>query len=301
MVLIVCVYAAIAVFIAGNVYRIIRVARMPAPLRWELYPIPRGPLARQRYGGSYFEESQWWTKPPERNVGSELWLIAQEVLLQKTVWRNHRALWPWTWLLHAGIYGLAATLVTAAMSAGLAHSGFAAERFFENCATTLPWISMPAGLLGAVGLLLMRLFSARLSPYSSRAVLFNLVLLGTIFGTGAAVLLVPGGSTQMVDFVAALFGLRIVPPMNVAAQAHLAVSAVFLAYFPFTQMTHAYMKFFAFHRVRWDDTPARRDDRIQSEIQANLGRPLTWSAPHIRSTGQSWAAATANTEHGSHA
>ena len=50
--------AAIAIFIAGNLYRVLKILRMPAHLRWELYPLPHGPRDRQRYGGSYFEETE---------------------------------------------------------------------------------------------------------------------------------------------------------------------------------------------------------------------------------------------------
>ena len=54
---------------------------MPAHLRWELYPIPKGPRERQRYGGSYFEESDWWTKPPNTSHKSEAAFVLKEVLL----------------------------------------------------------------------------------------------------------------------------------------------------------------------------------------------------------------------------
>ena len=59
MALALLVYVAVALFAAGNLYRILRIARMPAHLRWELYPVPKGTAARRRYGGSYFEASEW--------------------------------------------------------------------------------------------------------------------------------------------------------------------------------------------------------------------------------------------------
>jgi len=52
--------AAISVFLLGNLYRVVKAMRMPVHLRWDLYPIPKGPRDRQRYGGSYFEETEWW-------------------------------------------------------------------------------------------------------------------------------------------------------------------------------------------------------------------------------------------------
>jgi nitrate reductase gamma subunit len=41
--------------------KVVKVAHMPKPLRWELYPVPHE-LAH-KYGGSYYEELEWWTKP----------------------------------------------------------------------------------------------------------------------------------------------------------------------------------------------------------------------------------------------
>ena len=98
--------AALAIFLLGNAWRVVRILRLPAALRWELYPIPRGPRERQRYGGSYFEDSEWWTRPATRSLSSEIAYIAAEVLLLKGVWTHHRALWPWSWLLHWGLYAL---------------------------------------------------------------------------------------------------------------------------------------------------------------------------------------------------
>jgi nitrate reductase gamma subunit len=75
---------------------------------------------------------------------------------------------------------------------------------------------------------------------------------------------------------------------------HVAIGCVFLAYFPFTQMTHAYMKFFAFHRVRWDDKPTALDRGMRKGIALNLRRPITWSAAHIAEASRWESAAHSN-------
>jgi len=54
--------AAGIIFFAGNAVHIVKFLRMPTPLRWELYPIPKAPRDRQRHGGSYFEQSNWWIR-----------------------------------------------------------------------------------------------------------------------------------------------------------------------------------------------------------------------------------------------
>ena len=83
---------------------------MPAHLRWELYPLPHGPRGRQLYGGSYFEETQWWTKPPGTSRTGELRFMLEEIFFLRGVWKNYRTLWPWSWLLHAGLYSLVAAV-----------------------------------------------------------------------------------------------------------------------------------------------------------------------------------------------
>ncbi|HEX6881212.1 MAG TPA: hypothetical protein VF135_12660, partial [Terriglobales bacterium] len=71
-----------------------------------------------------------------------------------------------------------------------------------------------------------------------------------------------------------------------AANVHAWVLAFFLVYFPFTHMTHAYMKYFTWHGVRWDDEPASSD----ASLSKNLNRTTTWSATHIASTGpRTWS------------
>ena len=69
----VALIAAISIFVLGNLCRVVKAMLMPVHLRWDLYPIPKGPRDRQRYGGSYFEETEWWTKPvghrPRRRSG----------------------------------------------------------------------------------------------------------------------------------------------------------------------------------------------------------------------------------------
>ena len=56
-------------------------------------------------------------------------------------------------------------------------------------------------------------------------------------------------------------------------------------YFPFTHMTHAYMKFFTFHAVRWDDTPVVHDPATARAMPGNFARPISWSAAHIGGDG----------------
>ncbi|MGC2109472.1 MAG: hypothetical protein WA655_08135, partial [Candidatus Korobacteraceae bacterium] len=102
MLLIILLSVAVTLFFAGNAVRVVKFLQMPTPLRWELYPIPKGSAKRQRYGGSYFEESAWWTKPAKTSHRVEVAFVLKEVILLRGIWENFRGLWLWSWLLHWG-------------------------------------------------------------------------------------------------------------------------------------------------------------------------------------------------------
>src|ERR1039458_4093006 len=117
--------AAILVFFLGNLYRVVKVMLMPAHLRWDLYPIPKGSRERQAYGGSYFEETEWWTNPVDTGHGGEVAFMLKEVFFLRGVFENFRALWVWSLLLHWGLYLYMASAATAvAVSALGAHLVF---------------------------------------------------------------------------------------------------------------------------------------------------------------------------------
>jgi nitrate reductase gamma subunit len=277
---------AIAIFIAGNLYRAIRILRMPTHLRWELYPLPRGPRARQSYGGSYFEESEWWTKPAETGRVAELRYIFEEVLFLKGVWKNFRALWLWSWLLHVGLYLLVGAAALGTLMQFTADSLNDARGWAMAALQTLSWAAMCAGLAGTLGLLVLRATSPRLRPYSSRGVFLNLTVIAVLFGTGLAGMIFDSAMVaDMIGVLGALLGRSEAPSLSAIATVHLGVVAIFLAYFPFTHMTHAFMKFFTYHSVRWDDAPAATDSAAQRSVAESLGRVVSWTAPHIAADG----------------
>lgn len=281
MTLLVFLYVAGAVFLLGNAVRIARIALLPRHLRWELYPMPRGAAARQRYGGSYFEDTEWWTKPPSSSRWSELGYILREVMTFATLRKRNRPLWLWSWLMHLGGYGLG---VTAALLAIAALTGNSAA--IRVCAI----VSSCAGLAGVSGLFVRRLRNAQMRAGTSRVDLFNLLLIAAVFGSATCVHLLPGGTRELVTFTRALLRLEPVPVIGWPAAAQLFLLGVFAAYFPATHMTHAYMKFFTYHRVRWDDSAVAHHPEMNRIMRANAQRPITWAARHIAAGENStWA------------
>ena len=54
---------ALIVFVIAVIVRIAFWIRLPKHLRWELYPLPHEPPDKARYGGSFMEDTDWWTRP----------------------------------------------------------------------------------------------------------------------------------------------------------------------------------------------------------------------------------------------
>ncbi len=280
---------AISVFLLGNLCRVVKVMLMPVHLRWDLYPIPKGPRDRQRYGGSYFEETEWWTKSRETGRGGRLIFMLKEVFLLRGVYKNFRALWVWSLLLHWGLYlymALAAT--TVAVSAIGARLVF--EKVLSSNAAFAGYVAACAlGAIGGLGLLATRVLNSRLKGFTTRTTIFNLCLLAAMFGTGLVALFNPnrGLLPALVDVVD---WRHVAGVYSAATYCHFALVMFFLVYFPFTHMTHMYMKYFTWHGVRWDDLPARFDEGGREALANNLTRRVSWQAPHIHGASeQSWA------------
>ena len=79
MTLQVITYLGLAFSIVALIYRAVRIAKMPIHLRWELYPIPHE-KGKEHYGGSFMEEYEWWTKPRETSIVSEIKEMAMDLL-----------------------------------------------------------------------------------------------------------------------------------------------------------------------------------------------------------------------------
>ncbi len=79
-------------YIAGTyTYRSIKYALMPVHLRWELYPVPHE--EGRKYGGSYLQEPEWWTKPRKRSLISDILFIIKDYLFFIQYLRLNKGYW----------------------------------------------------------------------------------------------------------------------------------------------------------------------------------------------------------------
>ena len=93
-------YVAVAVFVVVFVFKAWKIARMPVHLRWELAPVPHEGGARGRYGGSYLEEFEWWTKPRKKSYISQGLFMFKEIVFLKAVFEHNRGLWLFSFPFH---------------------------------------------------------------------------------------------------------------------------------------------------------------------------------------------------------
>lgn len=296
-------YLSILFFIGAVSIKMIKIARMPLHLRWDLYPIPHE-RGKSEYGGSYFEEVDWWTKPKHFSLASELKEMAKEIVFVSSVYKYNRRLWIFSFPFHFGMYsliGFIALLVLGAIlaAAGVEISATSTSAFgvaIHYLTQILGKVGFVLSIVGAVGLWLSRMFNYELRAATVFSDHVNLLLLLAVFVTGflASITVDPShsalrGFVQGLITFAPLGGL----PTLVVVQVWLTVALLF--YFPFTHMTHMVGKYFTYHRVRWEDEPSTRDGKIDQAVHTALGYRVTWAAPHVK-TGGTWAEAATREE-----
>ncbi|OGC90425.1 MAG: hypothetical protein A2W25_13505 [candidate division Zixibacteria bacterium RBG_16_53_22] len=290
------IYASLLIFAVGIVVKTIKISRMPIHLRWDLYPIPHE-KGKERYGGSRHEDSDWWTKPVRSSIAGEVKEIAREIFGLKTLHRYNRGLWYFSFPFHLGLYALIGLIVLLSTGALLMMWGvdFSADsaslyirliRFSTIVVGALGWA---LGLIGSAGLLLTRTLRKNYREFSSVSNYFDLLLLLTLFAVGLSAWLSADLSYDFLrTFVHDLISFSATGDLPMLIRIEISLAAIFLAYLPFTTMTHFVAKFFTYHRVRWDDSPNAPGSRLERDVVEALGNRVSWTAPHI-ATGKTWS------------
>lgn len=294
-------YLGLAVFVIACVARVVMWVKMPIHMRWELYPVAHEPAAKVRYGGSFMEELDWWKKPRQTSLLGELKVMVPEILFLVALREHNRPMWWRSFPFHFGLYlVIAATVlmmvsgVVGGVAPGVLAGGVGGA--FQVAVTVLGVAGLALGLVGAIGLLQRRRSDKALRMYSAPADYFNLVLFIVAFGVALATFAAVDRDFSLVAaFVANLvtFDLAALPATSAAVAltvAAVVLMAFTLAYIPLTHMSHFIGKYFAYHAIRWNDEPNLPGGRQEKKIQEMLGKPVTWSAPHIRGDGaRTWA------------
>jgi len=285
-------YLAAVVFIGGAIRKAVQYARAPMHLRWELYPVPHE--KGKEYGGSYFEEADWWAHPRETSLAAEIRAMLEEILLIRSLWHRNRPQWYASFPFHVGIYFLAALVVLILLGAALEIAGAATALGplwgAVQLATVLCGaIGIISASAGAMALLWRRVADPNLKRMSTTSDYFNLLFILVAFlSAGFAWLTTDNSFGLLREYFRAVLSFSAPAGIQPAVAAEVAAASLFLIYLPFTHMTHFVAKYFTYHQVRWDDAPNLGDPRMLARLQANLARPVGWSAPHIQ-PDRNWA------------
>ncbi len=296
-------YVSILYFIVIIIAKMIKVARMPVHLRWDLYPIPHE-RGKSEYGGSYFEDVDWWTKPKEVSLANELKEMGKEIIFVHSVYKNNLPLWIFSFPFHFGMYCLIGFAVLLLVGAIMEFSGIDISAASSNTpaivAHYLTTIMGPLGyilsILGAFGLLVSRLFRKELNKSTVISDYTNLLILLAVFVFGFLSYIVIDPSFDILrGYVGNFITFETATALPTLITIQLWMLIILLLYFPFTHMTHAFGKYFTYHKIRWEDSPNVRGSKLEKDIQEALGYRVGWSAPHIK-TGATWAEAATATE-----
>lgn len=288
------VYLAIAVFLTSVLSRIVSYIRNPIHLRWELYPVAHEGGEKASYGGSYLEDVDWWNKPRHSSKINELKVMIPEILFLMAVFEHKRALWYVTYPFHLGLYLLSLFIGLLGISSISQITGILANTSIISTINVIALYVGPAGLIltaaGAIGLLFKRITDHDLRNYSSFEHYFNLILFISCAALGfASWHLVDPTFSMTRTFIANLLTFNFAEINSALFITQVIIVVLTITYIPFTHMSHFFMKYFLYHDIRWGDTPNIDSPEIERKIGIVLNYPVTWSAPHISGTGNSWA------------
>lgn len=279
-------YISFLVFTFGILTKVIKYIRMPIHLRWELYPIPH-----EKKDGSYFEEIDWWKKPRRKHYLNQIVFMAQEILFIRALYRHNRKMWYASFPFHFGLYlviAWLALLVGGALLKIFGVVGGVAEAL-QSVAVVVGVTGMILGTIGCVGLLIMRATTSDLKGYTAPTDYFNILFILAVLASG----IIAWGSADphfsvVQEYIRGLitFSAAVTPSKTIAW--YITLFSLFLIYLPFTHMTHFFMKYFMWDKVRFEDEPNLRGSIIESKIAKVLNYTQNWSAPHIQA-GTKWS------------
>lgn len=274
-------WLAALLFIGVSAYRIIRLARMPLNVRWEVYPVPHEAKEKRGYGGSYMEGVGWAkTKRATSPLPAYLEIATEVTTLKKVKEHNGYGIWPLSLAMHWGLYLYFGWLFLLAVGSAANVPGLSILTIAVGLAANL------LGAAGAIGLMIKRATTRDLHLYTTPADYFNLLFLAAMFIAGLVSWLGDMSFSAHKAYIGSVFFLRSVHVPAAVAVSFL-VFELFMIYMPFTKLIHYFAKYFTFDRALWDDDFKAKGSAVDRKVTAQLGYKANWAAPHI-APGQTW-------------
>ncbi len=289
------IYITLITFIVAVAIRFLKINTMPLHLRWELYPVGHESGEKAKYGGSYFENLDWWTKTPAKSRANELKAMIPEMLFLVALFEHNRKLWWRSFPFHFGLYILIGVMGLVVFG-GLAElvgisvapdsSVFGLLIYYSTMLAAV--IGLTLATVGTLGLLQRRLFDPELKDYTTRSDIFNLVFFLVVLAVAwLTFAFVDTNFTLTRSFVQSLITFDISAPIGSGLLGlEVLLVGLLIAYIPMTHMSHFFVKWFTWHKVRWDDEPNTVGNPIEKKVMDQVQYPVTWAAPHINADGK---------------
>ncbi|MDK2824022.1 MAG: hypothetical protein PWQ67_178 [Clostridia bacterium] len=288
MFLLILSYVSLFAFIFLSIYKAVQYGKMPMHGRLDLYPIPKE-KGKGHYGGSYYEEVEWWKKPRETSLLEEIIDMLKEMLFIKKLFDNQRPLWWISYSLHLGIYLLFAWTALLFIGAITELAGLAMESG-HWWAVLVYYTTFLTGTIGGLlvafgsgALFLKRYLVPSFKKYTTVQEYFNLVFIFAVAATGLMVWTSDPGFNYGRHIAKSMLTFR---PIEADAilSIHIILLGLLLIYIPLTKMSHYVGKYFSFHKVLWDNDPNLPGSEIDKKIKQAAGfKPKNnWSAPHYQ-------------------
>jgi nitrate reductase gamma subunit len=295
-------YLSIAVFIVATAYRIYRQMILPEHVRWEIYPVQHETSIRVAYGGSYMEELNWWTKKYRTSGINELKYMTPEILFLRGLWKKNRSLWLVSFPFHLGLYLMITTFLLLLLYVCFVlwefpafTAGGSVRIAMDVIIAATGWTGLIMGNLGSIGILCKRLTDRDMRYYSSFLDYFNVLFIFFFFLSAFVSCLLgdpflEGAKTYILGLITGGVSLNsYTPGQTLPGALTIVLASVLVAYIPLTHMSHMFMKYFLYHRVKWDDAPNMPGTKIETAAVRNLEFKPTWKAKHVGADGhKSW-------------
>jgi nitrate reductase gamma subunit len=267
-------YGSILFFILAMALRVRECVNAPVHLHWELYK-----------GSSVYELKEWWGKT-HNTFGGKLWSMLLDLLFLREFYHRNRRFWYPLYVFHLGLYLLIlwhAWLFIRAVTVEI------------EAASVFGWVwgtfSTLLTFIGGIAILIMRIKEEELKVYYPpiHYVKWIFLLLTLIGGVYAVDVHFKSSMPSLLKYVReqmtfADFEHKLHP--SLAPALHVLFASVWLIYLPFSHVFQLFFRYY--HFLRWDDVPNVRGSEVGRRIKEHLGRPATWSAPHIQS-GKRWS------------
>jgi len=253
--------------------KLIKYYRTPPHLRWEIYK-----------DGSIYEKVNWW-EHEHTGFLHKLKAIVLDILFQREYFRRNRSFWYVLMIFHVGLYLLI-----------LWHAWLFIAALVINVDAAPTWgmvwghIATATIVLGALGILIMRLTNEEMRAFYPRTHFFKWIFIIATLGGGfyatqffydGSIIDVVRHVNEELDFskFADKFHPETIPSL------HLFFVAAWLIYLPFSHIMNVIFRFY--HEIRWDHVPMTKGSALENNISPLLGRKVSWADSHIQ-TGKTW-------------